>query len=253
MSKTIYCGQSYYGSGFDLMRHLSGIAHALKGVRTNFKPAMRDILSKLGDIPIVDMVVVRRPLSSKFNAIIGFIGKVTGSKGATHDKLFHLMLVINLSNGSVVQLEKNEDLNIDYYKKSTVDEVIPVQTPQGATLNILLQNAISKFGNNRIFEYDGFTNNCQKFIMDLLVANNVPLNPTETQFILQDVSQLVPAWAQRMAHGVTSFYNRLKMAITGYGQNIPRNYCVACGGKVHDMRHHVRTNNHIKRVLKVYY
>lgn len=241
------------GSGFDLMRHLKGIAHALKGVRMNFKPAMREILSKLGDIPVVDMAVCRRPLSSKFTSILGFFNKATGSKGETHDKLFHLMIVLSLSNGAVVQLEKNEDLNIDYYKKSTVDEVIQMQVPQQTTLNILLQNAISRFGNKRIFEYDAFSNNCQQFVMDVLVANNVQLNDVEKKFILQNVSELVPTWAQRIAHGVTSFYNRLKMAVVGYGQGVPHNYCVACGGMVRDMRRHSGTNVHIKKVLRVYY
>lgn len=209
--------------GFDFIRHLKGIYYALKGTRKNFKPAMREILAKLGNIPIIEMYVCRRPLTQKFKKILEFINNASNFRGETHDKLFHLFIILRLENNVTVMLEKNEDLNIDYYKASPVDERIQINFNPPLTMNVMLANAISKYGNTRIFQYNAFSTNCQRFVLDVLEANGVQITQEIQTFILQDVRNLVPSWSQKLAFGITSFYNRLKMAFQGYGELDIRN------------------------------
>lgn len=239
-------------AGFDIMQHIEGIRKALEGIRMNFKPSMRELLKKVGQIPIIKIYVCRRPLSSKFSTIINFI-----NKKETHDKLFHLFLILELQDGQKIMLEKNEDLNIANYKKSNVDEVIEIQSYNQTmmkTINELLKNAIDTYGNKKIFEYDAFSTNCQQFVIDILGGSNIMIDNTTKNFILQDVKDLVPSWAQRLAHGVTSFYNRLKMMIQGYGLQFNNNsHCVACGGFYHDINKHNISNDHYKNIFGITY
>lgn len=209
--------------GFNLEQHLKGIEEALKGVRMNFKPSMREILKTCGDIPIIEIYICRRPITSQFKKIVDTINRYSGFEGMVHDKLFHLFFILTLTNNKRIVLEKNEDLNIDYYKLSNVDEIRRIMTTRQYTMNELLKNAINTYGNKRIFEYDAFNTNCQKFVMDIIMANDIEVNQDDINFIIQDVKNLLPKWAQRLTHYITSFYNRLKMAIYGYGMKNIKN------------------------------
>lgn len=239
--------------GFSLDMHIKGIKEAFKGVRLNLKPAAREMLEQHGNKQVSEIYICRRPLSNKFNTLLGLINKVAGYSGTPHDRLFHLMIVLRLSDGAWIQLEKNEDINIENFKKSSVDEVRRLPTPEFITVGTMIKRAIEKFGYQRIFIYDAFSNNCQRFVLDVLDSNDIQATPDDVAFIIQDVSDLVPVWAQRIAKGVTSFYNRLKMAISGYGYQCSRNHCPACGGLVKNAERHARTNAHIKRILRVDY
>ena len=242
-------------AGFDLMAHLEGLQKAIEGVRMNFKPSMRNILKNIGNTPIYKIYVCRRPLSSKFSMIINFVNKITNYQGTAHDKLFHLFLILELIDNKKVMLEKNEDLNIEYYNKSNVDEVIELTSydpTKKITINELLRKAIEKHGNKKIFEYNAFSTNCQQFVIDILDANDIYIDDRIHDFILQDVKNLVPSWADKLAHGITSLYNRFKMIIQGYGIIKP-NYCAFCGGYTKNMRRHINTNDHYLNVLHINY
>jgi hypothetical protein len=205
--------------GVNLYLHIKGVMQAMKGIRYNFKPSMRKILQTVGDMKIRNIYVCRRPLSSKFKTLINIVNMASFRKNnPQHDKLFHLFLILQLNDWSSVILEKNEDLNIDYYKPSEVDEVMFIKRDPDTTLSELLTNAIQIYGNNRIFNYDAFSNNCQRFVLDVLSANNIRITKEMNDFILQDVSKLVPQWGKKLAHLVTSAFNRVKMAIQGYGE-----------------------------------
>ena len=199
--------------GSEIGRHMRGLLMALRGVRMNLKPAVRRILERIGDKPIAEIRVIRRPLSSKVKALMRLMGV-----GGEHDRFFHLFLAVQLY-GQAIQwvVEKNEDLNIKPYQPVEIDEAMPVPVPKGLTLTKLFENAIVRIPKQRLFHYDAFSSNCQRFIVDVLQASNVLMTPPMMEFILQDVSKLAKKWQQRLAGFFTSLANRGKLAIVGEG------------------------------------
>lgn len=193
--------------------HVKGFFTALVKNRDNFKPSMRAMLAKIGDKMISQIQVGRRPLGAKFSKVVS----IFGSKNVPHDKLFHLWTILTIE-GQKYTLEKNQDINLIPFKQTPTDEIINLQTPQGLTINKMLDNIIRNVGAQRVFDYQATNWNCQRFTIDLLSSSGIPITEEAKKFILQDVSQLMPKWTERLAYGLTSLKNRLDMAMEGYGQ-----------------------------------
>jgi hypothetical protein len=110
--------------------------------------------------------------------------------------LFHLFVVITLSNGSVIKilLEKNETLNMkvvsNYNPKGAeyMDVDVTPSITRGLTLNDLLNGVRKKQGSN-FFKYNALYNNCQDFILDLLKGSSISNNNLQN-FIKQDVKSI---------------------------------------------------------------
>lgn len=182
--------------------------------RIGYKPSMREILEQIGDRRIISMMIVRRPLGKALNTIINQISK-------PHDQLFHLFLIINVQGtGNYYILEKNEDLNMYHnYKPHPLDERMYVETGvrSDLTINKLLENTRNAIGDKAMFDYNAFNNNCQKFVYDVLKSNGL-LRQNHTEFIMQNVENLVPHWAKKVAYFFTSLKNRLNQTVQGEGE-----------------------------------
>lgn len=181
--------------------------------RTVFNPRMRAFLRQRGNDPIIHMRVGRAPIRGMLSAIINKLAV------RSHDQFFHLYIIIALNDGTVWRLEKNEQLELYQYKPNKYEELsttIPIPSSQKITMNLLLSQAIAKFGVQRVFHYSALTTNCQRFIADLLDASNL-LTDELRKFILQNVARLVPSWAEKLAQFVTDLAGRAKIAIEGEG------------------------------------
>lgn len=217
--------EEYDGAGFfgdvwsEVKRRLNGVKMAIKGVRTNLKPSVRKILEK-NDGVITEMYACRRPLSSKFKQLIHWVGSL-GQSSQAHDDLFHLFLVVKLDNGHTYVMEKNEDINIKPYEPNDLDECIPIPLNQSITMAEALLVTRERVGDKRFYLYDAFNGrgggNCQSFVMDVLTSIGIDVSPSVKDFILQDVSTLVPEWSQKLASFFTSLYNRGKTFVVGEG------------------------------------
>lgn len=244
----------------ELARHWRGLVAAMRGTRTNLKPAARRMLETYGNLPILKLQVMRRPLSQKVSVLMNLFGvdkyhkptsseasaavattgsgyrtrvggdagtrlhrviaqprlRVGGAGGVAHDQLFHLFFVANLGSANIV-LEKNEDINLGIYKPNQLDEAVTIPTPSGYTLMKLLSTAIERVPAARLFHYDAFSTNCQRFVIDVIDANRLPISTAARSFILQDVGQLARPWQKKLTSFFTSLANRGKMAIQGEG------------------------------------
>jgi hypothetical protein len=234
----------------ELIRHLKGITRAIYDIRLNIKPESRKIIKKYGDIPIIEMYVSRRPITSKYRTLLDYANKLSGHEPVPHDKLFHLFFIFVLEDNTKIIMEKNEDININYYDPSQIDETKKINIRYSPTINELFYNTIKKYGERRVFEYDPFSWNCQRFVMDVLESNNIHVTPTERKFILQKVKDIAPKWAQKLGKLSANIYNRLKMAIYGYGE-YPKNYCPVCNEHIKNMNSHMLTNKHFGNLLKI--
>jgi hypothetical protein len=136
------------------------------------------------------------------------------------DKLYHLGLLIELKNGQKYILEKNEEVDItnDLSSLNKLSEFMNINIPNDLTINKIFENALNKFGERRLYVYDAFSFNCQRFILDLLESNNLS-NQLIYNFVYQDVSALIDDTTrvlQRYAKGATNFKAWINK-ITGKG------------------------------------
>jgi hypothetical protein len=201
----------------EIGRYFRGFLMAIKGVRTNFKPKVRDILQKDGNVPIKELVVCRKPLGNTYNSILNVLNKLSGKEPA-HDKLFHLFVIAKLENGKSIKIEKNEDINLDYYTESVIPtDFMPINLQTKMTITEMLENTLKKIGMKDFFEYDAFSTNCQHFIYNLLLANNIQVDEKLKTFILQEVKHLTPEWGQKIAHFLTNLKNKINVIVQGEG------------------------------------
>lgn len=241
--------------GSDIGSHIKGVVHALSGVRMNFKPEMRKMLEKYGNMPIKEMYVCRRPLRSQLKKIVDTVNKYTGFNSVSHDTLFHLFFIFVMMDGANLVLEKNEDLNFVGYVPSNLDEKIKIDLNKShkidITISVLIYNAIAVYGEKRIFEYNAFSTNCQRFVIDVLYANKIMISDKDFDFIMQDVKNLVPVWANKLTHHITSFYNRIKLAVHGYGAGDATNihFCPACQKEFSNIVSHLNSNDHYIKIF----
>lgn len=140
---------------------------------TTNPPAVRKILSQIGNEKVESLQLVRTPLSkiSRFLLNIASFGQLESKLKETGiDDLFHLSLFIN---GKYV-LEKNEVIkltrNPNEVKENSETLVIPVSS--NFTINEMIENTQRQMG-DRYGPYDSKTNNCSIFISNVLSSNGL--------------------------------------------------------------------------------
>lgn len=159
--------------------------------------------------PIVHMRIRRHPIMSVAKQYLKLI--TLGRAKIDYDKIMHLSLIITVLHNGVqkdIIIEKNETVNLnDKFEHSDLDEYFTVDL-QGKKLNMyeLIETCRSKIGPVKFFSYDGFTNNCQMFITELLRCSDL-LIPAAYTFINQDLTEIIknsPKWAHKFANFVTT-------------------------------------------------
>lgn len=188
---------------------------------TTNPPAVRKILSQIGNEKIENLQLVRTPLSkiSRFLLNIASFGQLESKLKETNiDDLFHLSLFIN---GKYV-LEKNEVIkltrNPNEVKDNSQTLVVPVSS--NITINELIENTQKQMGQN-YGTYDAKTNNCSIFISNVLSANGLSTDNAET-FLNQKTIELFekfPSISSKLVKFVTDIGAAVDRQIYGEGQN----------------------------------
>lgn len=139
----------------------------------NNPPAVRKILSQIGNEKVESLKLIRTPLSkiSRFLLNIASLGQLESKLKETGiDDLFHLSLLINekyeLDKQDVIKLIRNPNA----VKENSQTLVVPVSS--NFTINEMLENTRQKMGSNYA-PYDARTNNCSIFISNVLSANGL--------------------------------------------------------------------------------
>ena len=166
-----YIGEDYINS------KISGVKQAFYG-QTDYTADIKQVLSRYGNQTVVGMKIVRSPVNS---AIVGALN--TASMGNFQnnmnkqniDTLYHLKLEIRLSSGATVTTEKEEILRLRVgvvYQKDQEEKQIS-NVPAGITLQQLMDNTKQHMGSSAFFSYNAKQNNCQNYILNLLIANEI--------------------------------------------------------------------------------
>ena len=173
------------------------------GLLDNRPKNLTNVLTKDGNQTIVRLEVCRKPIHrfnmATLNALsFGSIKRKMEQLG--YDNLYHLYLIIQLSNGKIYRLEKNHRVVVtDLGSYQSKGDCLSLVYPENnKTLNDFIITAeerkISGF-----YRYS-FKDNCQKFLYDLLNSNGIS---KFNNFILQDVSDLAPSYIKTFVKGVT--------------------------------------------------
>jgi len=152
---------------------------------------------KIKDVPIKDIVIARAPVNSAIqllvNVSLGGIHEIRDKYGI--DTLWHLYLIITLSDGSRYAIEKNQNIDISKYHKRSNEETMQVSLSQtrnsGLTTGVLMNNAKRRMGSS-FYDYDFKNNNCQRFINNLLSASGLATSNTNG-FVNQPIKDLLDA------------------------------------------------------------
>lgn len=153
--------------------------------------SVQKIINKIGDDEIIKITVNRTPLSKvlKFLLNVTSLGQVNEKmRNTPYDTLYHLFMVITTNNASYV-VEKNELIKISKFTfigKGTETLNVPVNS--GLTLKILLEKTRHAM-KDKFFTYQPTNNNCQEFIMQILISNSLDTDDLQ-KFVLQDVGTL---------------------------------------------------------------
>ena len=238
-------GEGFFGDMFKKVKDVaSNVVGRVSGVFTgrgdNYPPAERAILEKYGNSQIVGLCLYREKVASGVNKLanvisLGQFNKVKNEYGI--DQLYHLMLVVSVNyNDQIVPIlvEKNEVINLHEYpniKPEAEKQELSLPANFNHTFGQLLENG-QKFMGSKWFSYDAFNNNCQDFLMAIILSNP-PLekeNPTAIKFIKQDTTGLtrdLSGTTKNLFSGITTLANRLNVLAKGKGfdpNNIDHQY-----------------------------
>lgn len=175
----------------------------IQAVKNFFSPRMgynnttNKNLTQWGNLIIKDLTIARTPIMGILDKTINILslGKFNKLKAEnSFDKLFHLSLIANVGQKSLV-VEKNEVINVNTtYKVSSDTEVLKVPLDDKKfTLNMMLDETRKRIGDNMFYLYDPFKFNCQVFIKDLLSTMGL-YGEKEKNFLFQDLTDI----AQKM-------------------------------------------------------
>lgn len=206
----------------------------------------RDFLRKNGNQTITNIMLRREPVMKVIDKLFSFMtfGKWDELKSKYgYDQMFHLSMIITLSDGKQYTVEKNEIINIGGAVKADTDktEYYPVSlNDEHISLNELVEKTISQVGEDRFLDYDAFSNNCQRFIIDILTSNNI-ISEDIQKWVLQPVDELVkelPDYVDKVAKTATD--------IGGYASRFKEFLGFKKGGRV--MRQKVRNRRRFGRM-----
>ncbi len=231
---------------------------AFGGPRTNAPPAVRSFLEKFGRAQIAAGSICRKPIASVIDKALNFLSLgrwAQKKKEYGYDQLFHLYLLLDLvldgRHYSII-MEKNHVVNIQ--PSTELPGKAPVDNKGAGCINLPRNGALHGSGPLTLAEfmangenyqnaggkpvfwlYDPINNNCQVFILSLMLGNSKygMYSPQAREFVLQPADKLLTGIAAKLARGVTGIASVGDILVNG--RALPGNGTVGGhlgGGKV---------------------
>jgi len=159
-----------------------------------FSNISKKTLEDYGNMKIINMAVGKTPLhlilTSTLNlATVGELSRLAKQEG--YDNLYHTFLILDMENNIKIIVEKNEVINIAVFNPSSLSqktELKNIGIHQTIILNDLINNTQNRMKGS-FFTYDPFYNNCQNFVKNILLSNNLWTQEIDN-FFYQDVSNI---------------------------------------------------------------
>lgn len=217
------------------MDKLKGIIGSLLGIATLPK-SVRNVLKQYGTANITGIRIRREPLSGVAEGLLQAItlGKWKEIKGNI-DEFYHLFAILYTDKGQFL-LEKNETVILKKgtfpLKKGTQE--MAVSMVQSVPLAEFIDKTVKRMGLTDYTTYEGFSLNCQNFLLNHLQANGL-ITPQLREFIYQDTKQLIertPSFSRWLGKAVTD--------LAGKGRELVEEVVYKRGGLVKGRRRFIQ-------------
>lgn len=224
----------YFKKGYDYVKEKVGnvadaVGNYLSPKLDDYPNFTKKMLEQYGNETITKLVIYRKPIGEYINVVINAVslGKWNELvKKAGYDKFFHLSLIAEVK-GEKLNIEKTDVVSISKdipEGVGTESQDVPLNG-KSFTLNELMQKTRTNMGDKAFFEYDGFKNNCQVFVANLLKSVGL-YGEKERGFAYQPIKEVIdelPDYVKKFQRGITDFSATLKR-ITGQGKVPPEEY-----------------------------
>jgi hypothetical protein len=176
----------------------------------NYSNKIQKLLIYTGNNKINEIYIYRKPIQKIIKSFLNMVSLNQIEKNLkkyAYDNIFHLFLIVK-NDYEYILIEKNEILNIDIIDINIINNFDNIQYMKidnyndNITLNDLLNNTLNKIGSYNFFNYDSRNLNCQKFIMDILISNNL-INNDYKKFIYQNPYEIYEKT------GILSSFNKI--------------------------------------------
>ena len=169
---------------------ISDISHFLTGKYQGEK-AMEKTLHTYGEARIMQIRIFREPVRGALAKVVDWFtaGDLQRQmQKNAYDKLFHLSMLISLSTGVDITMEKNAAVttHVGKLQYGVEAQSVVAFSGQGPELRTFVYNSIQRAGANDFWVYDAFGKNCQDFIYNCLQANTM-MTPAVGDFIRQNL------------------------------------------------------------------
>lgn len=206
----------------DSVKSINSYTDTVLHGRNDLPPKVREILSKIGNDLITQLIIDRTPVPSLLTGALNVfsLGKFNKRLSDTpYDKLFHLRLDITVKDNTKVKLEKNEVINMDYNPKQErgSEQLTITNIPSGLTINKMLEGA-KQIQGDRFYKYSAYNNNCQDFIMACLKGSGIN-DENAFSFVKQNTESLFKgdSFLRKIANTTTDLGAKINEITTGTG------------------------------------
>ncbi|MDA1177127.1 MAG: hypothetical protein O3C41_08610 [Bacteroidetes bacterium] len=163
------------------------------------------LLEKNKDKVISKITIFRLPLQKELTAALNALTdnsvKKFLKKSEEYDRLFHLGMFIETSDGKSYVLDKQQNMSFVEAKKSFLKqkgmETSPVSNlPDGLTIGGMFDLGRKKMG-SKYYTYDAIKNNCQRFVAENLDAIGATYDHEWVVQNLEKLAKRIPAWQKK--------------------------------------------------------
>jgi len=204
----------------------SGFFDLSRRPKEDFTNSAKKFLYTYGNMPILEIKVVRQPVVSLLNSAINVLSLGAWNrelKKNNIEKLYHLYMLLTLNNNGrqvMVRAEKNH--LIEFSSNASTGkgaEVMNIPVRGSITLNSMIGQALRNTSPQAFFRYSGLNDyrNCQDWIMVMLSSSGL-MNPTAQNFIKQDLSKVaekLPSYVSKTMDVITDIPARFQHAFGG--------------------------------------
>lgn len=155
---------------------------------------VKDILARKNDAVVESITIGRNPVQSVIQGILKTVSTVP------YDDLFHLFLVFNTNKGHLL-FEKNARINMSTTIPKMYESIQINNVPHYTIKEYVAKT--KQYMGDKFIPYHPSTNNCQDFILSVLVSNGIQEGH---DFVKQDTTMIFRGkdWLANMAHSVTN-------------------------------------------------
>jgi hypothetical protein len=193
-----------YNPTIQIKKGIQAVSDVYFKGRQNLVPSAQNLVNKYGNYPIEEIILSRHPITNVMNTVNYLTGDDLKKRlqNTPYDTLYHLQMFVKVNN-EWLSIEKEANIHISLRQPNSIKNAERLNViSNGLTINDLLNNTLNRMGTNKFFEYSAYNNNCQTFILNILIANHLD-TPQNINFVKQDIESLFNETYKKVANTIT--------------------------------------------------